>query len=70
MIDRHSDTWRDIAAWADNNLDADRAVLEHRDTTEKRTVELRARIDLLKELLALGIETEPRKPAKRDTFLA
>lgn len=60
MIDRHCETWRDVAAWAEPRLAAARAELESPNTDDARARYLRGRIAILKDLLALpDVEAQP-----------
>jgi hypothetical protein len=53
MVDRYSETWRDVAAWAAPLLASARAELESPNVSDDRARYLRGRIATLKELLAL-----------------
>jgi hypothetical protein len=53
MVDRYSETWRDVAAWAAPRLESARAELESPNVDDARARYLRGRIAALKELLAL-----------------
>lgn len=53
MIETRSETWKIIAAIAEQELAAARDVLERPSTSPEKTIALRAEITVLKRLLAL-----------------
>lgn len=55
MIDRASETWNDIARWAEEQLDRARNRLEEPDTPLLETERLRERIRVLRQLGKLGM---------------
>lgn len=60
MIDRHSETWRDVAAWADSELAKASERIETLGVELAETENLRGRIACLRELLSLADEPEQR----------
>ncbi len=57
MIDKHSDTWREVAAWADSELAKASQRIESVGVDLQETENLRGSIRTLRELLA--IQEEP-----------
>lgn len=60
MIDRHSDTWREVAAWTTDELSRACARVESLGVGPDETENLRGRIAVLRELLAMQDEPEVR----------
>ena len=60
MIDKHSATWREIAAWAEAALSRDCERIETFMISPEETAALRGSIFQLRELLALPEEPEQR----------
>lgn len=58
-IDTHSDTWAEVAAWAQSELSKARDKLESEATVHEHTLALRAQIKLLKRLLELPSRAAP-----------
>ena len=68
MIDKHSDTWREVAAWAVPALGAARSRLENIGVDPVETENLRGRIAALCDLLALTDEPEQRDIAPAEDY--
>ena len=60
MIDKHSATWREVAAWAEGELSKAAERNETHGLAMADTENMRGRIACLRELLALADEPEPR----------
>ena len=60
MINKHSATWREVAAWAENELARDRERIETFGIPPEETENLRGSIFRLLELLALVDDPEQR----------
>ena len=60
MIDKHSDTWREIAAWARTRLSNASERIETLGVEAAETENLRGRIHVVRELLAMQDEPEQR----------
>ena len=60
MIDRHSDTWREVAAWAEAELAKATERIETLGVKSDETENLRGGIRKLRELLAMQDDTEQR----------
>ena len=60
MIDKHSETWREVAAWAEAELAKDCERIETLGVKSDETENLRGRIATLRELLAMQDEPEQR----------
>lgn len=60
MIDKQSDTWREVAVWAETELSQAYARIAASGLLLAQTENLRGRIALLDELLALADEPEQR----------
>ena len=60
MIDRHSETWRDVAAWAEGELAKACERLETIGVEPAETENLRGGIAKLRELLAMQHDPEQR----------
>ncbi len=60
MIDKHSETWREIAAWAESELSKASDQNNVMGTGPDETENLRGRIACLRELLGLADEPEQR----------
>lgn len=59
LIDKHSETWRHVSAWAAEKLQEARELNDRQGVPIDQTENLRGRIETLKEVLALA---EPPKP--------
>ena len=59
MIDKHSNTWREIAAWAEAELSKATRLNETIGLATPETENLRGRIATLRDLLALANDPEP-----------
>lgn len=59
MIDRHSDAWRVVAAWAGEELSDASERIEEIGVGPAETENLRGRIAALRELLAMADEPKP-----------
>ena len=60
MIDKHSDTWREIKAWAETRLSIASGRIEVLGVGPDETENLRGAIAVVRELLALPDEPEQR----------
>jgi hypothetical protein len=60
MIDRHSATWREIAAWAEAELTKASERIESLGVEPAETENLRGRIACLRELLSMEHAPEQR----------
>ncbi len=60
MIDKHSDTWRNVAAWADVELDKACERIEMFGLSSEETASLRGQIHILRNLLAMQDKAEKR----------
>ncbi len=60
MIDRHSETWREVAAWAEDELSKATERIETLGVKSDETENLRGRIATLRELLAMQDDPEQR----------
>lgn len=63
MIDRHSDTWRDVEAWAKRELEAQLRILKNPSTSPADTQLARGEILRLEALIALP---DPKAKLKID----
>jgi hypothetical protein len=62
MIDPHSSTWRDVAAWAAVEVDKCRVRLDDPATDHPTTMLMRGRLATLRDLLALTAPPPPPFP--------
>ncbi len=60
MIDKHSETWREIAAWAEDELSKASERIETLGVKLDETENLRGRIATLRELLTMQDDPEQR----------
>ena len=60
MINKHSDTWREVSAWAETELSVATERIESLGVGPAETENLRGRIGVLRELLAMQDEPEQR----------
>ena len=60
MIDKHSETWREIAAWAEGELSKASERIETLGVKSDETENLRGRIATFRELLAMQDDPEQR----------
>ncbi|KKL17510.1 hypothetical protein LCGC14_2484830 [marine sediment metagenome] len=60
MIDKHSETWREIAAWAEGELAKATERIETLGVKSDETENLRGQITTLRELLAMQDDPEQR----------
>ena len=68
MIDKHSATWREIAAWAHTRLASASERIETLGVKQDETENLRGRIHELRELLAMQDEPEQRVIEKPEDY--
>ncbi len=68
MIDRHSDTWRETAAWAESGLAKASERIESLGVGPAETENLRGRIACLRALLAMQEKPEQRVIEKVDDY--
>ena len=68
MIDKHSETWREVSAWAEAELSKARERIETPGVFPEETENLRGRIDNLRQLLALQDEPEQRVIEKTEDY--
>ncbi len=60
MIDRHSETWRTVSAWASEALAAATSRIEKLGVDAAETENLRGTIATLREILIMADDNEPR----------
>jgi len=60
VIDKHSETWREIAAWAEGELAKATERIETLGVKSDETENLRGQITTLRELLAMQDDPEQR----------
>ena len=60
MIDKHSDTWREVATWAEIGLAKASERIETLGVKTDETENLRGRIAVLRQLLAMQDDPEQR----------
>jgi hypothetical protein len=63
MIDPHSPTWRDVAAWAAVEANKCRVRLDDPSTDHPTTMLVRGRLAALRDLLALPAPPPPAIPS-------
>lgn len=71
MIDAYTDTWREVAAKANETIEACRSRLEQHDQSFTETQFLRGRISAMREILAMATpavvkKTTPHELRPRD----
>ena len=68
MIYKHSDTWREIAAWAESELSKATERNETSGVVVTETENLRGRIACLRSLLAMADESKQRVIEKAEDY--
>ena len=68
MIDKHSETWRKIATWAEGELSRATERIETLGVKPEETENLRGRIAVLRDLLTMQDETKQRVVEARQDY--